>query len=198
MIPTRIETLSSVKINKVHAGYCHVCFISNDGRLYTCGKGIDGALGHDGDKSDQLIPKIVESLIDVTDVSCSAGEHHSHTLIVTGDGDVFSCGDGYKCKLGHGNDKSLDTPTKIDPSHFNGCKITSVACGGIHSVAMATGEAVFTWGCGSDGRLGHPEAKGHRYLFLSSVPRQVEGLKDWKPFMISSSYYHTAALCYKL
>ena len=25
--------------------------------------------------------------------------------------------------------------------------------------------AVWTWGCGSDGRLGHPEAEGHRYLY---------------------------------
>lgn len=196
--PTLIQSTESIRMTRVHAGYCHAGFISNEGKLYTCGKGSDGALGHKGDKNDKLLPTLVESLLEfAVDVSCSVGEHHSHTLVATKDGNVFSCGDGYKCKLGHGDDKSLDTPTKIDPAHFNGCKITSVACGGIHSVAMATGEGVFTWGCGSDGRLGHPEAHGHRYLFLSSVPRLIEGLKDWKPLMISSSYYHTAALCCK-
>ena len=33
--------------------------------------------------------------------------------------------------------------------------------GGLHSVAFCCHEAVFTWGCGSDGRLGHPEAVGY-------------------------------------
>ena len=39
-----------------------------------------------------------------------------------------------------------------------------VCAGGIHSSAVTVDGGVFTWGCGSDGRLGHPEAEGHRYL----------------------------------
>lgn len=199
LVPTLIKSTSSVVMSKVHSGYCHAGFISREGQLYTCGKGSDGALGHGVDKRDRLEPCLVENLLEyrVTDVSCSQGEHHLHTLMATDEGHVYSCGDGYKCKLGHGDDKSRDTPIRIDPVHFKGWSITSVACGGIHSAALASGEGVFTWGCGSDGRLGHPEAHGHRYLFLSNVPRLVEGLGDWKPFAVSCSYYHTAALCYK-
>ena len=197
--PTLIKISETVRFEKVRAGYCHVGFIDTNGQLYTCGKGEEGALGHGVDKRDKLVPCVVESLLDsvITDVSCSHGERHSHTLICTQDGEVYSVGDGYKGKLGHADYKSHDVPARIDPTHFNNLKITSVACGGIHSAAMATGVVVFTWGCGSDGRLGHPEAHGHRYLFHSNVPRQVDGLGEWKPLMISCSYYHTAILCSK-
>jgi alpha-tubulin suppressor-like RCC1 family protein len=188
------------KMTMVNAGYCHSAFISTSGCLYTCGKGKDGALGH-GSYDDKLMPCLVESLsktaVAVRDVSCSQGEHHSHTLAVSEDGNVLSCGDGYKGKLGHGNYDSCNIFVMIDPVHFNRFKVTSVACGGIHSIAMVTGEGVFTWGCGSDGRLGHPEAHGHRYLYHCTVPHRVEGLTDWKPIQISTSYYHTAVLCHK-
>lgn len=195
--PTLIPHLSS--IIKLHCGYCHVAAISTVSKVYTWGKGSDGALGHGRDKSDKLSPCLIVATSDdwtAIDVSCSQGEHHSHTLMATDKGEVYSWGDGYKSKLGHGDDTSKDVPTRIDPVHFKGYPIAQVSCGGIHSVALSTDTAVFTWGCGSDGRLGHPEAHGHRYLFLSNVPRLVEGLgEEWKPFAISCSYYHTATLC---
>lgn len=68
-----------------------------------------------------------------------------------------------------------------------------VECGGIHSAAVTREGSVYTWGCGSDGRLGHPEAKGHRYLFRSDVPRKVENLPS-KVVSVDCSYYHTAVL----
>lgn len=73
-----------------------------------------------------------------------------------------------------------------------------VECGGIHSAAMTEEGGVFTWGCGSDGRLGHPEAHGHRYLFRSDVPRHVEGLgANSRATDLSCSYYHTVVICIK-
>ena len=195
-VPTPISTISDVK--QVSCGYCHVAMVTSVGDLYTFGGNQDGALGHGQDFSNKLVPTKVTSVVgrEITCASCSHGEHHDHTLVSCKDGTVMSCGDGYKGKLGLGDHTSRYTLTPIDPQYFSHQRVVQVSAGGIHSCAVTEGGLVFTWGCGSDGRLGHPEAAGHRYLFRSDVPRLVEGLpKHLKAIKISSSYYHTAVLC---
>ena len=195
-VPTAIPTVGDVK--RVSCGYCHVAIVTNKGELYTFGRNQDGALGHGQNLSKKLAPTKVTSIAskEVTCASCSHGEHHDHTLICCEDGAVMSCGDGYKGKLGLGDHNSRYTFTIVDPQHFSQQRVVQVSAGGIHSCAVTKGGLVFTWGCGSDGRLGHPEAAGHRYLFRSDTPKLVEGVpKHLKAIKISSSYYHTAVLC---
>jgi alpha-tubulin suppressor-like RCC1 family protein len=98
----------------------------------------------------------------VAGVSCSLGEHHPHTLLLGEDGGVLACGDGYKGKLGLGAGGGGPVPPTPVPG-LDG--VVAVVAGGIHSAALDRQGNVWTWGCGSDGRLGHPEAEGHRYLF---------------------------------
>ncbi|CAF3781824.1 unnamed protein product [Rotaria sp. Silwood1] len=69
-----------------------------------------------------------------------------------------------------------------------------IAAGGIHSSALSTDGRVFTWGCGSDGRLGHAEAQGHRYLYKEHEPRSIDLLNNQQVLSISTSYYHMAAI----
>lgn len=196
--PTAVEVMNEKRIVLVSSGFSHTALVNEDGNLFTCGKGSDGALGHGKDHSDKLVPTVVEALrerVKIRHSSCSQGEHHAHTLACSDEGEVWSWGDGYKGKLGLGNQESQDTPTMIDHAHF-GSRVMQVACGGIHSAALTEDGDVFTWGCGSDGRLGHPEAKGHRYLFRSDIPRRVENLpKDLRAVQLACSYYHTAVLC---
>ena len=63
-------------------------------------------------------------------------------------------------------------------------------------VALCRHEAVFTWDCGSDERLGHLQGVGHRYLYQSNEPKQVKLPRKWRPLSISFSYYHTTVTCY--
>ena len=102
---------------------------------------------------------------EVDKISCSVGEHHPHTLILTVGGQVYSCGDGYKGKLGLGDQQGRDTPCLVPGLQG----VIQVVAGGIHSVALDKEGEVHTWGCGSDGRLGHPGAEGHRYYFHGFV-----------------------------
>ena len=192
--PTKVDVSGGETISFVSCGYSHVAVVTDTGKLFTAGYGRDGALGL-GRRSDQSRLCHVTSLdgIMVTRVSCSLGERHSHTLACTSDGVVYSWGDGYKGKLGLGDQESRERPTRIDPAHFGSESVTSVTCGGIHSAAVTREGSVYTWGCGSDGRLGHPEAKGHRYLFRSDVPRKVEGLTK-NGISLDCSYYHTAVV----
>ena len=196
--PRLLQALQGENITEASAGYSHSAFVAADGRVYTCGKGKDGALGlGEGSLSDIAKPKLVAfpDKEQVVKVSCSVGEHHGHTLALTSEGRVFSWGDGYKGKLGLGNQDSHYAPTPIPASYFNTECITVVCAGGIHSTAATAEGSVFTWGCGSDGRLGHPEGQSHRYLFRSDVPKKVEGLDaKSKRALVSCTYYHTAAV----
>ena len=160
--PTFVQIINDRRVSIVSAGYAHMGLILTNGTIYTCGKGSDGALGHGYDLSDKLYPTIVEALIipHGFNISCSPGEHHTHTVCATDRG-VYTWGDGYKGKLGHGDQESKVLPTLIPKVKFNRHIITAVVCGGLHGVALCCHEAVFIWGCGSDGRLGHPEGVGH-------------------------------------
>jgi alpha-tubulin suppressor-like RCC1 family protein len=61
---------------------------------------------------------------------------------------------------------------------------------------LATDGTLLTWGCGSDGRLGHPEYEGFVYLYKESHPKQVDYFKTHgkKVVDVSASYYHMLAI----
>ena len=199
LTPTPVKENIEEKIAFVDAGFAHCGLVTENGKVWMAGKGVDGALGFGSSflKSSMFFQKIesLPSEVRFKEISCSKGEHHGHTLALTDDGHVYSWGDGYKGKLGLGDQESRFTPSLIDPKHFNDEEVKHVSAGGIHSAAVTKDGNAFTWGCGSDGRLGHPEAKGHRYLFRSDVPRLVESLKGkGKVIDIKATYYHTVCL----
>ena len=197
--PTHVKENVNEKVIFIDAGFAHCGVVLDNGKILMTGKGADGALGLGSSTfkdsiSFQPVQNVPNDIV-FKELSCSKGEHHCHTLALTSEGKVYSWGDGYKAKLGHGDQESRLTPTLIDPKHFNDEKIKHVSAGGIHSTAVSEDGHAFTWGCGSDGRLGHPEAKGHRYLYRVDVPRVVEALKEkGKVIDIKSSYNHAVAL----
>ena len=63
---------------------------------------------------------------------------------------------------------------------------------GIHSAILTTQGFVYTFGCGSDGRMGHPEYEGNIYLYKESRPKKIEALQGVED--VQSSYNHMVAL----
>lgn len=196
--PSKLETdFGGGGVVQCSAGFAHCSIITADHRVFMFGKGKDGALGLGAKhRANQLTPQELCALskAEITNISCSVGEHHGHTLAASKDGRVFAWGDGYKGKLGLGLQESQFLPVQIPAEYFNQETIVGVSAGGIHSAALSLEGHVYTWGCGSDGRLGHPEAKGHRYLFRSDIPRLVERLQAGKATGLAASYYHTVAI----
>ena len=67
------------------------------------------------------------------------------TVAVVGNGD---CG-----QLGFGSDLLEAMKPRRCP-FFEGRRIVSIACGGMHTAAVGAGGELFTWGCNDDGALG--------------------------------------------
>ena len=102
-------------------------------------------------------------------VAVSAGADHS--LAITADGAVWSWGGGVSGKLGHGDQQDQLLPKKIEA--FAGRRVVAVSAGREHSLATTADGAVFTWGKGECGCLGHGEDLSDQLL-----PKKIEA---WTP-----------------
>lgn len=76
---------------------------------------------------------------------------------MTEDGSVYSWGSAYKGKLGnskawsHSEETHQKKPLKLELDF----KVKKTICGGIHHSLIDENDNLYTFGCGSDGRMGH-------------------------------------------
>ena len=144
-------------------------------KVYTFGSGSEGKLGH-GDNSNIYIPKVIESLKNVTSVSCG----YNHTAVIS-NGKLYTFGEGHYGQLGHGNKNNLSTPELVKGLE----NVTSVSCGVVNTAVIAAGK-LYTFGYNHDGRLGHGN-KEDVY-----VPKIVESFKNVTS--VSCGNNHTAVI----
>ena len=150
------------------AGDYHSLAITADGAVWSWGGGAYGRLGH-GDEQNQLLPKKVDALTGQRVVAVSAGGVHN--LVITADGGVWSWGTGDFGKLGHGDRQRQLLPKKLEA--FADQRVVAVSAGEHHSLARTADGAVFTWGKGEPGCLGHGEDLSDQLL-----PKKIEA---WGP-----------------
>ena len=86
-----------INIIDIKCGGDHSMFLSNTGRVYTCGHGYTGQLGLGNNKNINK-PTIVMSLTNKTVKKIAAG--WSHSLVLTDEGNVYVCGCGKYGELG--------------------------------------------------------------------------------------------------
>jgi alpha-tubulin suppressor-like RCC1 family protein len=147
--PKVIEALKGIKVCAVAAGQGHSLVVSSAGDVYSFGHCLDGKLGH-GDGEQQLTPKVIEALAGVKVRAVPVGSDHS--LVLSEDGVVYSFGDGFHGRLGHGNNENQHTPRAIEA--LRGVKVSSIAAGELTSLAVAVSGVAYGWGCVEDGGLG--------------------------------------------
>ena len=70
-------------------------------------------------------------------------------------------------ELGHGDEQSQLLPKKVEA--LAGQRVVAVSAGGEHSLAITADSAVFTWGEGERGCLGHGEDLSNQLL-----PKKIE------------------------
>lgn len=177
MTPFPIPT--DVKMAKIFAGSRHAACIDTEGNLYTWGQqkggwfSGGGQLGH-GDKvshveAPMLLKSIQEYGAKVASVACGS----EHTLIVTVDGEVLSCGVGEYGRLGNGNAKDAFSPTSLESLLSSNTVITQAAAGSNHSVALSSTGTVYTWGRNDAGQLGFKDTYIDIYS-MEEFPRAID------------------------
>ncbi len=90
---------------------------------------------------------------------------HSHTLLLSDNGEVYSFGSCQYGQLGHGDRKERLAPYKIEG--LTGAK--AIAAGYHHSIVLLENGDVYSFGCGAGGQLGHGDKKDRL------KPTKIEG-----------------------
>ena len=131
-------------------GEQHTAVRTRSGALYTFGRGSDGQLGH-GDGISCMMPKRVGGALSaerVTRVSCGM----NHVAVVVADGRMFTFGRGGG-RLGHAMMDNILIPTLVEA--LLSAVVREVACGAMHTAVVCDDGALYTFGRGSEGQLGH-------------------------------------------
>lgn len=177
------------KIVAIAAGSRHAAAIDSDGQVLTWGFGGDwykggGQLGH-GSTEAVDHPKYVDWIRDygvrINAVTCG----NSHTIFLTDDGEVLTCGVGEYGRLGIGGSSNAELPASIEALISE--TVVQVTAGNSHSIALTKSGKMYTWGRNDAGQLGHADSYIDIYS-MEEFPRLIES-----PFLEGHNIIQVAA-----
>ena len=178
MIPQKLEVFNDGNTGiDIATGHSHFAVVTVEKELYTWaniqgGTAIVGQLGH-GDEAMYRIPKRVDFFVGIPVTQVACGE--DFTAILTEHGILYMTGSDYWGCIGWGQcgDENVLTPVAVTKFSDSDVKVTQVACGDSHVVALTENGEVFSWGCGELGRLGlcHEDDM--------AIPQQVAVPNQW-------------------
>ncbi|XP_017778444.1 PREDICTED: probable E3 ubiquitin-protein ligase HERC4 isoform X2 [Nicrophorus vespilloides] len=146
--PVELQWSEADKVTYAACGSGHTIFITNEGKLYSCGNNDYGQLGHGQPRKR---PQEVSGLENYEIVSVACGS--SHSMALNQWGEVFSWGSDSYGQLGHTLGQTPQMHPKIIKAlaTFN---IVQIACGYRHSIALTNSGDILTWGANDYGQLG--------------------------------------------
>jgi alpha-tubulin suppressor-like RCC1 family protein len=159
--PVNRKYLGNKKIIKFFAGGEHLAVITEDSKLYTCGRNLRGQLGTDELLGNEkcgvykLKPDNDEKFKDekIVEVSCGL----SFTVIILSNNKCLTCGNntnGQLCREGFGlNDKPNPTFNYIDDKYFKGIGVSNISCGSSFVLLLLTNGKIVSGGDNSDKAL---------------------------------------------
>ncbi|KAJ1456100.1 regulator of chromosome condensation 1/beta-lactamase-inhibitor protein II [Pelagophyceae sp. CCMP2097] len=213
--PFKVELpgLGVVAATLVSCGAAHTICAGLEGEarsgvLYSWGSAVSGALGLGmlESEKDVLEPRLVAGMAGVAVHFLSCGSYH--TALIDGDGDVFTCGlpeDGRLGRLCDGADDDAGKREERDSARSNAVfakvllprdrrlagarlKCIAVACGGSHTLLLASSRGVYACGDNARGQLGLGSRLGCR-----SKPQLVQMLCGRSICGLAAGATHSAA-----
>eukprot|EP00192_Tetraselmis_astigmatica_P009703 CAMPEP_0117664012 /NCGR_PEP_ID=MMETSP0804-20121206/8955_1 /TAXON_ID=1074897 /ORGANISM="Tetraselmis astigmatica, Strain CCMP880" /LENGTH=853 /DNA_ID=CAMNT_0005471141 /DNA_START=124 /DNA_END=2685 /DNA_ORIENTATION=- len=164
--------LTKQEVQQVACGAEHAIIITSSGLLFTWGSNSNGQLGLGSSTPRQLVPTVVQGAI--TGIKFSAVDSgHNHVLAASKSGEVYCWGANSYGQLGLGDFEDRNTPHAL-LHKFTRSKITRVAAGARHSLAVTENGELFSWGSNDCGQLGMEIKGGRKYV---GYPHRIESLK---------------------
>ena len=172
-----------IKITQVCCGGIHLLFLTENNKVYSCGKNSFGCLGiEDIDMASS--PVLIENLPLVKYISC--GYAFSNAISISGE--LYSwgaCENGRLASLPE-DDNQIDIhlPVKVKTN----VKIKMIQSGSVHSCGISETNNLYSWG--------HSSYNGHDKNIDCWKPRIISQLKDllFSKISIGVGGYHTMAL----
>lgn len=156
--PQMIKKFDDVRIQRLAAGWEHSVALSTEGRLYAWGCGYKDSrrgvippvlgLGHN---ECRMTPEMISSIDTVKIVNVICG--WDHCLALDDKGKLLSWGSGQNGKLGQGNEDNVSIPCYLPT--MEDIVVVHISAGCEHSAAITEDGAMYSWGHGDGGRLGH-------------------------------------------
>lgn len=113
-------------------------------QLYSFGKAKKGQLGHGNLEEKLKSPRVTFNVEDVKQVACGK----NHTLLLTSNNKLYSCGSNEKGELGVASPSSTpysQTFFEIDSRYFDNEKIEQITASGSYNIVI-TEKSVYAWG----------------------------------------------------
>jgi alpha-tubulin suppressor-like RCC1 family protein len=117
------------------------------------GRNDNGQLGQ-GHFCHELTPRINRTLStrEIKVVQTSCGLHH--TVFVTKNHMLYSCGFNDNGQLGHSDTKSRNVPCLVSHASLMGNQVQYAVCGYYHSIVLLNNGDVYSFGRNDKGQLG--------------------------------------------
>ncbi|XP_063870705.1 X-linked retinitis pigmentosa GTPase regulator-like isoform X2 [Scylla paramamosain] len=184
LIPALV-TLPEPVVN-VACGYYHNIAISGSGQAFTWGESDHGKLGlTDGLLAFHRHPQ--EVILPEKVVQVAAGS--AHTLFLTENGVIYSCGLGSSGELGQ-NGGELECWLPKPLMETDGKLVVAIAAGANHSSAITADGFLLTWGCGRHGKL----CQGEENFTSQFTPGLVRRLRHIRVVLVDCGGCHTMVL----
>ncbi|CAH0559582.1 unnamed protein product [Brassicogethes aeneus] len=152
--------------------------------MYAWGSTINGELGLGGIEDEHILtPRTLEWHLAGTVIEAALGDNH--TLFLTKEGKVYSCGNNDYGQLGHDQPRKRPQPVSNLEAHT----IVHIACGATHSMALNRWGQVLTWGSDYHGQLGQQIGEN-----IQPAPRIIKSLAKHVVLQIACGQRHSVAL----
>ena len=164
-IPVKVKLPKRTKVTLIGAGEGHSLARTSTGKVLAWGDNTDGALG-DGTTTGSLTPVRVK-LPKRTKLRGLFGGC-AESLALTAKGHVLAWGDNGAGQLGDGTTTFSDTPIRVKLP--TGTKVTAVAAGCSHNLALTAKGHVLAWGFGLLGQLGNGGTTNSNLPVRAEIP----------------------------
>jgi len=192
-LPRLVPSMQDMRIVSVAASDWHCLALSSEGEVYSWGDGDGGSLGH-ADGGERAVPSRVESLRRIESIAAAPGDIRT-SAAVDEDGRLFTWGQAITpydqtrpSGLGYAQTESQLTPKCVETLSVD--RVVGVALGYACTLVVTDAGAVFSFGDGQSGALGHGS------LEAEVLPRRIEALAQngCRFVAVAAGGCHTLAL----